>query len=88
LKNWGEDFPNNLPSLNDYPELLKIPGLIIPQDDSQDNASSESDSDSTIIIPQDDSQVDNTSSESESDSDSTIILPHDVDSDDTIVLSE
>jgi hypothetical protein len=63
LKNWGEDFPNSLPSLKDYPELLKIPGLIIPQDDPQEDSSS-------------------------SDSDSTIILPHDVDSDDTLILSE
>jgi hypothetical protein len=46
LKNWGEDFPNNLLSLNDYPELLKIPGLIIPQDN--ENSSSESESDSTV----------------------------------------
>jgi hypothetical protein len=35
LKNWGEDFPNNLPSLKNYPELLHIPGLIILQDDFQ-----------------------------------------------------
>jgi hypothetical protein len=35
----------------DYPELLDIPDLIIPQDDS--HSSSESDSDSTIILPHD-----------------------------------
>jgi hypothetical protein len=65
LKNWGEDSPNSLPSLKDYPELLEFPGLIITQDDPQEDSSS-----------------------SNSDSDSTIILPHDVDSDDTIILSE
>jgi hypothetical protein len=42
-------FPNNLPSLEDYPELLDT--LIIPQVNA--NPSSESDSDSTIILPHD-----------------------------------
>jgi hypothetical protein len=66
LKNWGEDFPNNLPSLKDYPELLKIPGLIISQHDDSSSSESESESDATIIVSQD-----------ESDSDSTVIIPQD-----------
>jgi hypothetical protein len=51
----GRRFPNNLPSLKDYPELLDIPDLIIPHDAPQDDShsSSESDSDSTIIHPHD-----------------------------------
>jgi hypothetical protein len=65
LENWGEDFYNNLPSLKDYPELLKIPVLIIPQDN--ENSSFESESDSAIIVSQDESDSGSTVSFAEDD---------------------
>jgi hypothetical protein len=54
LKDWGKDFPNCLPSLKGYPELLKISGLIPPEE----NAESSDESYETEILSQDEDDSD------------------------------
>jgi hypothetical protein len=71
LKDWGKDFPNCLPSLKDYPELLKIPGLI----PSEEDADSSYESDETDILSHDEDDSHAREMISQADSGATEILP-------------
>jgi hypothetical protein len=71
LKDWVNGFLNCLPSLKDYPELLKIPGLIPPEEDAE----SSYESDETEILSHDEDDSDATEIISQADSDATEILP-------------